>query len=198
VIALLLISDGRDEYRERTIASAQDALPTFDHFIEVKDPDHKLGFSGAIQEGWQRVRATDADYCFHLEADFTFNEQVPLDRMIEVLEEQDHLAQMALKRQPWNEVEKAAGGYVEADPDSFVQRTAHGDVWTEHRKFFTTNPCVYSTALCAQGWPQVKHSEGIFTHRLLEDPDVGFGLWGAKFDPPRVEHIGTERQGNGY
>lgn len=196
---VLLISDGREDYRERTLASAKANLPVPDvGMIEIDDSDHELGFAGAIQAGWERIRETSADYVAHVEADFLFNAPVPIDRMIAVIERHPELVQLALKRQPWNEQEKAAGGIVECCPDDFTQRTDKGDVWTEHRKCFTTNPSIYPAALCAQGWPQVPESEGIFTHRLLEDPKVRFGFWGGKFDPPLVEHIGAARTGNGY
>jgi hypothetical protein len=130
--------------------------------------------------------------------DFTYNAPVALDRMIAVLKRHPHIVQVALKRQPWNAEECAAGGIVECHPDDFRQRHDAGDIFTEHRRFFTTNPSVYPAALCAQGWPQVPQSEGMFTHRLLEDPDVRFAFWGAKFDPPLVEHVGATRAGHGY
>lgn len=199
---VLLISDGRHDYRERTLDSAKEMLPEPACMIEIDDSDHKLGFAGAIQAGWERVIQTDADFVCHLEGDFTFNKPVPIERMIGVLERRPYLAQLVLLRQPWNRDELAYGGVVQAregiNDDVFTQRTEHGDIWTEHRAFFSTNPCVYPVGLCHQGWPQVPESEGKFTHRLLEDPDVRFAFWGAKFDPPRVTHIGEHRTGNGY
>lgn len=195
---VLHITDGREDYAERSLASAKEHLPEPDGLITIDDSDHELGFAGAIAAGWERVRATRADYVLHLEHDFVFLRTPPLARMIALLERRPELVQVCLKRQPWSEREKAAGGIVEADPEHFTQRTDHGDIYTEHRKFFSTNPSVYPAALCHQGWPQVEHSEGIFTHRLLEDPRVKFAFWGAKFDPPMVEHIGLTRAGHGY
>jgi hypothetical protein len=197
-VCLLRIGDGRDEYHERCWESAKDALPTFSRVITIDDREHKLGFSGAIAEGWRQVLQTGADYVFHLEMDFTFNAPVELAGMIELLEEKPHLAQVALKRQPVNAEERAAGGIVELHPDDFTQRVEGGIIWTENRRCFTTNPCVYSTNLCRHGWPQEPHSEGVFTHRLLADPDVAFAFWGGKFDAPLVEHIGESRAGGGY
>lgn len=196
--AVLVIHDGRADYRERTLASAKEMLPEPDFHVEVDDSEHKLGFAGAIAEGWRKVVATGADYCLHLEADFLFNEPVPVQRMIALLERRPSLAQIVLKRQSWNHEERAAGGIVELHPDDFRQRTDRGDVFTTHRKFWSTNVGIYNAGFCHQGWPQVPESEGMFTHRLLEDPDVEFALWGAKFDGPRIEHIGDERTGHGY
>jgi hypothetical protein len=199
-LCVLTIRDGRDDVHERSLASLREHLPEPEHHVVVDDREHELGFAGAIQFGWERVRETGAEWVFHHEADFIFNAPVPVDRMVAVLKRQPSLVQLVLKRQPWNAAEQAAGGIVEQPSwrDDFHQRVEHGNIWTEHRRFFSTNPCVYPAALCAQGWPQVPQSEGMFTHRLLEDPDVRFAFWGAKFDPPLVEHVGATRAGHGY
>jgi hypothetical protein len=195
-ICLLLITDGRADYFDRCTNSARECLPVFDQRIVVDDSAHELGFAGAIQHGWDRV---ETDYVFHLEDDFTFNARIPVHEMIGLLRRHDHLVQIALKRQAWNEKEKAAGGIVELHPNDFLQQHDGRAVWTEHRRFFTTNPSVYSADLCKLGWPQVPHSEGIFTHQLLDaDPKAKFAFWGGKYDPPLVHHIGEHRAGNGY
>lgn len=196
-LALLLISDGREDYLDRTIASATDhgLLDLADQFIHVDDSHHRLGFAGAIQAGWEQVRT---DYVFHLEQDFTFPERPPVEDMVALLRWQPQLAQVALKRQPWNHEERRAGGIVELHPDDFTERNDAAVSWTEHRRFWTTNPCVYSSRWCREGWPQEPQSEGMFTHRLLRDPLLRFAFFGGKFDPPRVLHIGDERTGRGY
>lgn len=203
---LLLIEDGRDEYHEASIASAKENLPDPTHVVEVHDGDHKLGFAGAIAEGWQKALATGADWVFHLEADFTFNARVPLERMARIIEGSDshgpnpqgpRMAQVALKRQAWNEREKAAGGIIEADPEDFTEVHSACGIWTQHKKFFTTNPCLYPIELCKQGWPQEPNSEGVFTHRLI-DQGYYFAFYGGREWPPFVNHIGTERLGTGY
>lgn len=194
--ALLVITDGRGGMLERTLASAMEMLPdVFAQRIVVDDSEHLLGFAGAVQAGWDRV---ESDYVLHLEDDFTFNRPVPLRRMIGLLERHPELAQVALKRQPWNESERAAGGIVELHPEDFTERTDGEDVWTEHRSFFTTNPSVYRRQLVERGWPQTIHSEGMFTHELLRDPALRFAFWGGKLEAPFVEHIGAVRAGHGY
>lgn len=198
-LCLLRIGDGRDEYHERSWASAQNFLPGWDHIVTVDDRNHELGFAGAIQQGWDEVLDTGADYVFHLELDFEFLDVVPIAQMIGLLETRPYLVQVALKRQAVNPQEKEAGGIVEFRPDQFHQRHYAGYVWTEQRLFFTTNPSVYPVALCAQRWPQQEFSEGVFTHRLFDhDPLARSAFWGAKFDPPAVMHIGDERKGTGY
>lgn len=197
-VCLLVIGDGRDDYYARSRDSASEMLPDFQARISVNDASHELGFAGAIERGWDYVLETGCRWVFHLEADFTFNAPVPVEQMIGVLERHPYLAQICLKRQPWNDEEKAAGGIVECNPDDFEERSEDGEVWTEHRRCFSTNPCIYPAALCHLGWPQESQSEGVFTHRLLEDPTTRFAFWGPKLAPPLVEHIGAERIGTGY
>lgn len=196
-IALLVITDGRSDYLARTLTSAQELLPdVFDDRIVIDDTAHELGFAGAIQAGWDQIG--DADYIFHLEGDFVFNQPVPVEQMVRLLEKRPQLAQVVLKRQPWNHDERRAGGIVEQHPADFWE-CFDGDItWTEHRRFFSTNPCVYPAAIARLGWPQESESEGKFTHRLLRDPLIRFAFYGGKFDPPMVEHIGAERAGHGY
>lgn len=196
-IALIILCDGRVEYERAALRSAQRNLPfdDFDQVVRVDDADHRLGFAGAIQHAWDQIRC---DWAFHFEADFIFHQHVPLRRMVGVLDRHRDVAQLVLKRQPWNQAEQAAGGIIEQHPDDYVERADGADVWTEHRRFWSTNPCVYSSRWCRLGWPQEAQSEGMFTHRLLADPLLRFAFWGAKHDPPLVEHIGHRRAGNGY
>lgn len=205
MIALLFITD-RPRYAERTLASLGEMCPAaFGVRIVVNDEAHELGFAGAIAEGWRRVLETDAEYVFHLEDDFIFTRPVSLQAMCEALDGLPGVAQIALKRQAWNEAEREAGGIIEQHYDDFeeiaVSRAGGDDRarWpvTVHRRFFTTNPSIYRREIAERDWPQEPHSEGVFTHRLLAD-GYTFAFWGAKDDPPRVLHIGEERAGVGY
>lgn len=192
-ICLLLIGDGREDYAERTLVSAAENLPDFDYTVEVDDTDHKLGFAGAIQAGWELALTTDADFIFHLELDFTFNRPVPIDEMRATLERHRYLAQMALLRQPWNDRERKAGGIIQADPGNF----AFNDGWIQHAKFFTTNPSLYPRWVAERGWPQGQQSEGHFSLKLFaSDPKIRSAFWGDGSE--WVTHIGNERQGTGY
>lgn len=195
-VALVLISDGRDELLDQALVSAAEKLPrdAFAQHVWVDDREHELGFAGAVQAAWEQV---ETDYVFHLEQDFALCEHVELDAMIALLERHPELAQVSLKRQAWNAEEKTAGGIVELHPRDFTERHDDGAIWTEHRRYWTTNPSVYSSRWCRQGWPQESQSEGLFTHRLLRDPLLRFAIWGGKFDPPRATHLG-DRTGHGY
>lgn len=194
-VALLLISDGREEYLQATRRSAAVCLPEFDQVVHIDDTHHELGFAGAIQAGWDLIAT---DYVFHLEGDFTFNRPVPVDRMCEILAAYPHLVQLALLRQPWNPAERAAGGVWQQHPDSYTPWLQEPDAeWLEHARFFTTNPCLYPRWVADRGWPQVPQSEGLFGLRLFaEDPERRAAFWGNGEE--WVTHIGQERAGHGY
>lgn len=193
-ISLIVISDGRPCHAKSLVSAFCKLTCEFDEVIHVDDVDHRLGFAGAIQAAWDQV---ETDWIFHLEADFILKEPVPINDMIGVLQRNPYLAQLVLKRQPWNEEEKRAGGIIEQHPFDYLERTDGLHTWTEHRKFFSTNPGLYSSKLTEYGWPQLPQSEGLFTHQLLRDSMIHFAFWGGKHDPPLVEHIG-ERTGVGY
>jgi hypothetical protein len=219
VIALLVFTDGRFDYLDRTLTSAEthlkgdigirvivnDAFQDEAHLSHIRSrwpeylvvtSDHKLGFSGAIQLGWDALRDSGfpITHVFHLEGDFTFNDDVDLHEMARILDLNPELAQLALLRQPWNEEEKAAGGIIQRNPGFYLQT----DVYTRHTVCFTTNPCLYSFDLTKLGWPQRQYSEGHFTI-LLRDLGYHFGYWqDSPLAPPKVHHIGEFRMGTGY
>lgn len=222
---LLVMTDGRRHCIERAVESAMDHLGWFDRVVihdDSGDPDYRAwlrevfapddfehvatgcrsGFGGAIRSAWAHL-AESPDlherFVFHLEDDFIFKRQVDLAAMAQVLDRHPYLMQLALRRQPWNDEERAAGGIVEQHPDDYIEhQDADDNHWLEHRRFFTTNPSLYRAKLCRQPWPRGPHSEGRFTHQLLASPKVRFGFWGARDSGEWCEHIGLERVGTGY
>lgn len=196
-VAWLLIGDGRDAYHDASLGSLEENLPDPDYVIRVDDPEHRLGFAGAIQAGWDRVLQTDAEWVWHGELDFTLNRPVPLDDMIAVLQGNRHLTQLALLRQPWNRAEKLAGGIWQQHPDSYTRHGTWPRQWMEHARHWTTNPCLYPRWVAERGWPQVPQSEGMFGLKLFaEDPARRAAYWGAGEE--WCTHVGQERAGTGY
>lgn len=196
-VCLLAIGDGRTEYHERSWASLSEHLPEVDHTVVIDDTGHKLGFAGAIAEGWKQALDTGASYVWHAELDFTYLAPIELDAMIGALRQRPWLAQVCLKRGPVNAEEIAAGGIVERFPDRYAEEKAYGHTISVNDVCFSTNPCLYSVEMCRKGWPREPQSEGVFTHRLLAE-GYRFAFWGGKFDRPRVHHIGDVRAGSGY
>lgn len=229
--ALLVMTDGREHIFD-VIPSAEAALPAeliserwihddsgdprFAVRLRKLFPDYRVistagrsGFGGAIRSAWEALRRnSSAPFVFHLEDDFTFNRPVDLAGMIWLLEHRPHLVNMALRRQPWNDAERAAGGIVEQHPGAYHECEHHEHTetmqpiahlaWLEHRLFFTTNPGIYRRRLLFTGWPEGAESEGRFSHQLLADPAVRFGYFGGRNSGEAVHHIGTERKGTGY
>lgn len=197
-VALLKIGDGRDEYHEQAQASIDANLKhSFAQVIPVDDREHKLGFHGAIQHGWDQLDPS-IEFVVHMEMDFTFNWPIDLDPIIQTLRERRYLTQVALLRNPVNDAEREVGGVIQQFPDSYTQvELPDGRAWVEHSRFFTTNPCVYPRWIADRGWPQRPESEGHFSmHLFNEDPVRRSAFWGH--GEQWVRHIGDERAGKGY
>jgi hypothetical protein len=231
VITLLVITDGRDELLEQTMQSFKEkCIGSVTHVVihdDTGDEDHalklaskytdsivlygpnRLGFGGSIRNAWAWLREYDNNpYIFHLEDDFVFNTPIFLNPMCYLLGHRRYLAQVALLRQSWNDIERAAGGIIPSRPNAFTtrQEICAGLTynWLEHREFFTTNPCMYSKWLISTtDWPTGNESEGHYgillkTHGFggVSGSEVKFGYWGHGLE--MVTHIGKERNGTGY
>lgn len=230
-IALLAFTDGRDDLLGQTLAALEANIdPTLigERFLndDTGDGEHatklaalyphwtvlatkdRQGFGRAIQGAWALVAAAStAKWICHWEDDMIPNRPVDLAGMVGLLETQPHLAQVVLRRQAWNAAERAAGGIIEQHPTDYTDCSdGAGRRWVEHTRFWSTNPSVYSRALCHIGWPARDQSEGHFGIGLrqlglpwgIPGEDVRFAFWGARDDPPAVEHIGHTRAGYGY
>lgn len=224
MIALLVITDGREDYLDECVRSAEanllGSITERVMYDDTGDDDYRAdlwtrypqfshinggprqGFGGAIRTAWAHLRErSEASFVFHVEQDFTFNHEVNLDGLAATLDANPHLVQLALRRQPWNNQERAAGGIVEQWPDAYTDRGG----WLEHRLFFTTNPCLYRRSLCWTEWPEGGNSEGHYSRQLLDHgspetsaDDLRFGFWGGRDSGEAVHHIGHQRAGVGY
>lgn len=199
MIAVLVMTDGRQDYLTRTVLSARANLTgpigewwmhddtgdpehhawlrdTYPEFTHIQH-DRRVGFTAAIGAAWSVLAGhSRAEHIFHLEQDFTLNRAVDLGELGEVLTARPELVQMALRRQPCSPQEHAAGGVVQANPGAYTEHTdAAGRYWLEHRLWFTTNPSLYRRTLTGLTWPQVQNSEGSFSLRLLTagTPEAG-------------------------
>lgn len=221
MITLLVLTDGRQMFLQPTLEAVNklDGPITrklihddsgdvkFARYLEKKYGDEyeiystgrRSGFGGAIISAWKQLQNDNNEWVFHLEDDFVFQEVIPLNEMMNVMNQSPHLVQMALRRQPWNEQEKAAGGIVEMDPDSYTESNDGVNVWLEHSKFFTTNPSLYRKSLTVDyPWPTGTNSEGMYGINLFSDGIRRSGYWGAKESAPKCLHIGEFRNGDGY
>lgn len=221
MITVLVMTDGRKECLEQTMQGLS-KLTKYDNIlinddsadpfyaawlaqtygstnVTIQSSNERSGFGGAIQNAWRTLRKWKPDFVFHLEDDFVLTREVDTFAMIRVLNRNPQIVQMALRRQPWNDIEKAAGGIVESNPDAYVDVRDGKLEWLEHRLFFTTNPSLYRGELVERTWPNEKHSEGKFSIQLFgENTQNVSAFWGGRRSGEWVNHIGQERVGTGY
>lgn len=180
-----------------------------DHFggtWKVAHTAHRRGFGGAYAHAHEHVRRHVTErFVFMTEDDFVIERPVDIPAIMWVLDKCPDIMQMALRRQPWNGAEIAAGGVVETRPECFTNAGLYDDDdpanvvelhWLEHRQFFTTNPSLVRLAMFheEQPWPNVVGSEQAYSALLLDDhPERVCGYWEARTEPPLVTHVGVER-----
>ncbi len=224
MITLLVVTDGRKMFLEPTIAAIEERNKlngpvsrrlihddsgdarfgrwldkTYGDRFDIYHTGRRSGFGGAIISAWKQLQNDNNEWVFHLEDDFVIQEVLPLGEMMTVMDRNPHLVQMALRRQAWNEQEKAAGGIVEQDPDSYTERDNGLCSWLEHTKFFTTNPSLYRKSLTVEHpWPTGVNSEGRYGIELFSSGYHKSGYWGPKNSAPKCLHIGEFRNGDGY
>lgn len=232
-VALLVIGDGRDDYLRRCIDSMRHLHGTIVErwmYDDTGDPVYRAelaaryprwghinggprqGGAGAIRHSWRHLRDhTRARFMFWVEQDFEFFRPVDLDAMAGLLDDRPYLAQVVLRRQPYNSAEHAAGGVVEQHPDWYVDMSDDtGRQWLEQGMYFTTNPNLTRTTLLGRDWPGHQdgtYSESTFHRQLLRDgtpevpgDQVRYAWWGARDSGVWVRHIGERRhhEGTGY
>jgi hypothetical protein len=174
---------------------------TFDGW-QIISTGARSGFSGAYRNARRWVADHDtASHVFFTEDDFTYPRPVNLDQVAGVLTRHPHLVQMALRRQPWNAQEKAAGGIVEMHPGDYDEWSdMDGSAWLEHRHNITTNPALWPRFYVTNHpWPEGRNSEGRFGYDLFaQHPGLKAAYWGARDSGEWCQHIGVQRVGTGY
>jgi hypothetical protein len=164
----------------------------------------RQGYTPAMRRVMQVAVDTGARWVFLTEDDFLPLGPMPLPAMTQVLTDHPHLVQIVLKRQPWYENEKRAGGVLEAINEStrdhsMLLKRSGLDQWVEHRAFWSCNPTLFPTWVAARGWPDGPWSEGQFGRALFaEKASRRAAMWGEWGCDPQVAHIGTEKAGHGY
>lgn len=223
-VPLIVLGNGRGDYLTQTVASIRKHLSGYGPVTIVDDsgdaahrdwlrrtvaPDlgasvvpvaaRPAGYPAAMRRVW--ALAGGHDMACMWEEDFVLTEDVDLTDLAGVLAEHPYLTQIALLRGPWFGNEVAHGGLIEAleaQGQHFHEVTDGTHHWIEHRACFTGNPSVIPRRTFAHPWPSGDWSESRFGRGLFADPRARGAYWGRRGDPPRVEHIGVERVGQGY
>lgn len=198
MIATGVISDRGDLYLPGCIESLNAACTIVPRWV-IDDREHRLGMAGAVAASWQlALDDPNVDYLLHVEEDFRFSE-LPVWDMRRILESNPDLAQVVLKRQPWSAEEHAAGGQLEVAPGDFTDCTDGELHWVEHERLFSLNPCLIPRRTLELGAPVDAPGgfEAAFTERCLA-AGLRFAYFGRREDPPRCEHVGHRRGGDGW
>jgi hypothetical protein len=186
VIQRVIYSDWDSEFTEQLQAIADEQ-----GFYVVGGGHH--GYTESVRRLWQYLqKRARGRYIFLAEDDFLYLRPVVLDPMVETLQRNGNLRQIALLRGPAYPREFENGGILGWPEDSF---TRQGDR-LEHRNFWTMNPSVFDVAVTETPWPKQASSERVFGDVLLRDQDARFAFWGA--GEPWLEHIGEVRAGGPY
>ena len=221
MITVVVMTDGRGDYLTRSVASldrlhgpisvrlihddsgdadyASWLWETFGDRYVIHSTGRRQGFAGAMRSAREWVAEHDRNrYVWWHEDDFVLTRDIDLEGMGTVLAAHPGLAQLALRRQPWNDEERAAGGVIERWPDDFAPMTTRGHDWLMHRRWFTTNPSLLPrSVITLEQWPEGANSEGRFGIDLFTRGWVS-GFWGSYESGEWCEHIGNVRVGTGY
>ena len=109
--------------------------------------------------------------------------------MVQLLKNNPHLAQLALKRDCVNPAESEVGGFMGQRPDDYEDREG----FVEQSHLFTLNPCLIPRHTLMVEWPK-NGGEREFTDKVMATrSDIKFGYLGQVADPPLVTHIGSAR-----
>lgn len=222
-VLLGVIGNGRSDLLAQTMASLEEKVKypfykriliddtgSAEYAIELEEkygnkfhiiahPENQ-GLSGSIRTLWEAAQILDVDYIFHVEEDFTFNVEPPIEDMIDILNMAPYLWQVALKRQPVNADEAEVGGFMQQDPSAYIQYYSNHNpslTWLEHRKLFTLNPCVYPITITRPLWPK-GGGEREFSDRVFLNEESRCAYLGSIEDEPMVTHIGSYRGENWF
>jgi hypothetical protein len=202
MIVAAFISDRGDRYLPNCLASFLEHVePVVKDMHIVNDELHRLGMAGAARAAWEWALDTGADYLAHIEEDFEFTRPIPLTDMAAILDHTPRLAQVVLKRQPWSDVEKAAGGQIETNPGAYTQHTEPrlGLQWVEHSTLFSLNPCLIPRRTLELSWRTDHHGGAEWAiSDACRAAGMRFAYYGHRDDPPRCTHVGHVRASTGW
>jgi hypothetical protein len=190
IVQRVVYSDWGTEHRDELAALAGE------HGFYVAGDGHH-GYTGSMQRMWTYIqRRAKGEYVFCTEDDFIYPKPVALEPMIEALQSDPNLAQIALLRDAFYQDERETGGVLGWPEPAFTKVGDNGTSRLEHRLFWTANPSLFRKSITARAWPAGVHSETTFGKLLLQDPKVRFAFWGDHEE--LTKHIGVTRAGTGY
>jgi hypothetical protein len=217
-ICVIILTDGRNDYLERTLESlsTQVNFPEgaeiyklmVDDWPEERDSkllkklakkykidkvvlnEENIGIDKTVQKAWSLIPA-DIDYIWHQENDFEYLKPVNVAQMIQVLDSPS-IVQVALVRQPWFEDEKDAGSLLKTRAGRFRQASVSNIDVVIHRDHFTHNPSIYKRHWIEQlpGYTEYAFKD----HLLRKNGVLYFSYLGKLDDPYTILHIGERKR----
>ena len=166
------------------------------HGFTVEGPAENVGYTQSMIALWEYIKGLPDTHLFVTEDDFTYDRSVPVERMVDALDANPRLVQMALLRNPIADSEKQEGTILGYPPGTFTQKRDGDVAYLEHFKFFTCNPSVIRRSLTERPWPNTPHSEAVYGKQMLRRGNVHSALWGS--GEQWVTHIGDVRTGGPY
>lgn len=169
-------------------------------FYKVTEGVSNSGYDKAMQKVHSVfLSQPEFDYLMTWEEDFILERRTFLDFMAKILEHNDDLCQIILKRQPWYENEVRLGGVIEACQEFGDKFTERGKTinYTVHTSHFSNNPNLMPYSIIREfPWPDGERSESrygqeLFSHGLMSS------YMGVIKSEPIVTHVGI-RSGSGY
>ena len=154
--------------------------------------EKNLGYSLSWKHAWENV-PTDTDYIWHQEDDFTFNQKIPVNNLIHVLDNNEiPLFQVFLKRD------------IVFENNDFIRDleqnkvgipvTIHNQEVILQRWYFNSNPGIYPYWISKKKYG-TNPQEFIISELSQEYPQGYSAMWGGRHDANLIEHIGEYTQG---
>lgn len=213
-ILVAIVSAGRASYLKQTWASfeknvkfsqpydliAIDDFPDTEtyQFLSTLPTTKKIlhavnyGLGQSINELIQEAK--NYDYIFHLEDDFLFNREVSVDRMIEILENEEKMVQLRLVRQPVYPMEIEANSCITPHGFKWEQQSDYIKVWCG----WSFNPNLAKAKWYTKvGTVPLQKVEVCFSQAIYKDLDDSYyvGCPGQVTDSSWITHIGEHRKG---
>lgn len=182
-----------DDYPLRRDTSILEKLTSKFKIDKLILNSNNLGYSASWKIAWENV-PDNTDYIWHQEDDFTFNEIVDANKLINILENKEtELFQVVLKRN------------VVFETNDFIDNVEKNKVGKEvdiignkmviNREYFNSNPCIYPYWITKEKY-SYKPQETLIRDLCNTYPNGYSALYGSRNSKNIINHIGEYTQGS--
>ncbi len=165
----------------------------------VRYSDENLGYTKTMQNCFEQSILSNCDYVLHTEDDFVLKEKLDINRITEILDSNEDLAQVVFKRSPVYEWERSGIDIIDSIRKRGypIEYREGKDTISVNSFYWSANPNIYPIKVAQLGWPNESGSEIAFSKKVFA---LGYrsSYLGKDSDPPIVDHIGHYRLGFGH